>query len=402
MARAVTIRTLALEAGLDLDEALVTVWDEGLDEIEDVDKGVPSRLLPAVRRALGVERPKDLMQISFWERRWGLDRGAVQAKLKAEYGIEITSGARVLPKGALKRLQRDGTGSVPKPVVQAARQASQVIEAAPEVLVWKAPGRHREIAPLHVDEIRQVHEALVADFAASGDPIEPPGVREEQLLQSAASRPETSLSGIRKYDTVEAAAAALLHSLVHNHPFHNGNKRTALVTMLVFLDRNSLLLTCTEKELFRQVLRVAQHRLAPVGLPELADREVLEIAEWICRNCRTIRRDERLLKWKELKRLLANLGCDVGSPLPGNKIKIERDVEERVLGFKRRRRLRVTAGHRNDGSEVDIGQLNYIRRELHLDERHGYDSDYFYGRDPREPDEFIAQYRTLLRRLGKL
>lgn len=86
----------------------------------------------------------------------------------------------------------------------------------------------------------------------------------------------------------------------------------------------------------------------------------------------------------------------------GNKIKLERDVEERVLGFRRTRTLRVTVGHRNEGSEVEPSQLSYIRRELHLDEPHGYDAGYFYGSDPREPDEFIGQYRTLLRRLGRL
>lgn len=101
MARAVTVRTLAREAGLDLDEALVTVWDEGLDEIEDVDGAVPSRQLSAVRRALGVENPKELMQISYWERRWDLDRAAVRAKLQDEHGIVVTQGARVLPKNVL-------------------------------------------------------------------------------------------------------------------------------------------------------------------------------------------------------------------------------------------------------------------------------------------------------------
>ena len=42
-------------------------------------------------------------------------------------------------------------------------------------------------------------------------------------------RPQTGLGTIDKYPTIEQKAAALLHSLIKNHAFHNGNKRTALV-----------------------------------------------------------------------------------------------------------------------------------------------------------------------------
>jgi hypothetical protein len=64
--------------------------------------------------------------------------------------------------------------------------------------------------------------------------------------------------------------------------------------------------------------------------------------------------------------------------------------------------LRHTTGYRNEGSEVGRHQLADIRRELHLAESDGYDSAYFYGTDRREPDSFIAEYRSLLRRLGRL
>lgn len=399
MARVVTLRRLAVEAGLDLDEALLAVWDEGYETFDDIDDIVPHRLVPAVRRVLGLASPKEMQNLSFWAAKWGLDRAGLVLRLSSEFGITVSGGARVLPKGALRRLRRNGYARVPRQ-----HDAQQVAKAeAPRGPVeWNPPGRPREVAPVTVEEICQVHEALAKDFGASGDPIDPPGVRDANLLHSAASRPETSLGGIRKYDTVEVYAAALLHSLVHNHPFHNGNKRTALVSMLVLLDRNNVLLTCSERALFRHVLRVAQHRIVPPQSRDRADREVLGIAEWICSNCRGIHKGERVLKWRDLRKVLTQFDCDVSSPLPGNKVKIERTVQERRIGIKRDRRLRVTAGYRNEGSEVDTSQLNYIRRELHLDESHGCDADYFYRTDPREPDEFIAEYRTLLRRLGRL
>ena len=209
---------------------------------------------------------------------------------------------------------------------------------------------------------------------------------------------------VRKYSTVEVYAAALLHSLVHNHPFFNGNKRTGLVNMLVLLDRNNLLLTCTEQELFKQVLLVAQHGLVPQGVSQRADREVIALTSWICAHSRPIQRGERSLKWARTAQALgAAPGCTLSSPLPGNKVKVERIVTtEGRLRIPRTRKLKVTAGYRNDGAEVDVNQLNYIRRELHLDEEHGYDAEYFYGKGRQHPDEFIGQYRTLLKRLARL
>lgn len=402
MARTVTVGSLARDAGLDLDEALVTVWDAGFETIEDIDTQVPNRLIPPIRVALGLANPRNQMQLAYWEQRWGLDRAGLERKLSTEFDISISPGARVLPKRALRRLNRNEQLSshlIESPGTL--HEKTEISQLAP--LVWKPPGHRKDALALTVEEICSVHAALVRDFVKSGDPINPPGVRDDHLLRSAASRPETSLNGIRKYDTIESYAAALLHSLVHNHPFYNGNKRTALVSMLVFLDRNGLLLTCTEKDLFRQVLRVAQHRLVSRSAPDRADREVLAIAQWVCANSRPIRRGERVLKWNELRRILVNLGCSVGSPLPGNRLKIERAVEERwLLNLKRAKTLRFTAGYRNDGSEVGAGQLRDLRKELWLDEAHGFDSDYFYGTDPREPDEFIAEYRGLLTRLGRL
>lgn len=95
------------------------------------------------------------------------------------------------------------------------------------------------------------------------------------------SRPATSLGGQYKYSTIQSAGAALLHSLVQNHAFHNGNKRTALVALLVFLDRNNFVLDSNEDELFKWMLMVASHQLLPSGFAydQMADRETSEIAE---------------------------------------------------------------------------------------------------------------------------
>jgi death on curing protein len=83
-----------------------------------------------------------------------------------------------------------------------------------------------------------MHEILATDFAASDDPISPAGLRSKDLLASAVSRQNTAFGDQTKYDTAIAGAATLTYSICANHPFHNGNKRTALVSLLCHLDAN--------------------------------------------------------------------------------------------------------------------------------------------------------------------
>jgi death-on-curing protein len=135
-----------------------------------------------------------------------------------------------------------------------------------------------ELATLSVEEVLRIHEILVADFAASGDPISPPGVRSQALLESAVGRQFTGSRNALKYPRPIENAATLLFGLVNDHPFHNGNKRTGLVAMLVHLDKNRLALFDTRQDaLYGMVLRVAeQHdraeiRHSPTGTPQSAD-----------------------------------------------------------------------------------------------------------------------------------
>ena len=101
------------------------------------------------------------------------------------------------------------------------------------------------------EEVLKIYDELVKDFGSSEDPISPSGLKDEKLLESALFHMETGYRGKTKYPTAESAGAALMYSLSHNHAFHNGNKRTAMVAALVFLDKHNISLTCTEDDLFK-------------------------------------------------------------------------------------------------------------------------------------------------------
>lgn len=92
---------------------------------------------------------------------------------------------------------------------------------------------------LSVDGVKEIHFELAKIFAEENDPISPCGVKDINMLESACARPDAGLGRVEKYNSLELKVAALFHSLTKNHPFHNGNKRTAVAAMLSVLYKNN-------------------------------------------------------------------------------------------------------------------------------------------------------------------
>jgi len=234
----------------------------------------PKHLLPTAQKALGLSSLKEQQSVDYWINVGNVTREELVARL-ADQGIRLSPQARRIPKNSLRRLRRifNQQSVLPETVPQ----SSQPLPP----LRWEIVGRERMLRFLTEEEIGNIHRELENDFADSPDPMFPPGVKDLGLLSMAASRPSFEHRGIRKYPTLEMASAALFHSVVHNHAFHNGNRRTAVVALLAMLDENGAVLTCPQKELFRFTLITAQHRLVPENADERSDREVMKICDWI-------------------------------------------------------------------------------------------------------------------------
>ena len=85
---------------------------------------------------------------------------------------------------------------------------------------------------LSTTQVLAIHDQMVKRFGGSF------GVRDLGLVESAVARPEASFDGNDLYETIFDKAAALLQSLLKNHPFVDGNKRTALTSAGIFLKMN--------------------------------------------------------------------------------------------------------------------------------------------------------------------
>jgi death-on-curing protein len=86
-----------------------------------------------------------------------------------------------------------------------------------------------------VEAVKTIHAEVLAAHGGGA------GLRDLALLESAVAAPQTTMMGQPLFSDPIDIAAAYLFYLCRNHPFVDGNKRTALATCLVFLDENNLL-----------------------------------------------------------------------------------------------------------------------------------------------------------------
>ncbi len=101
-----------------------------------------------------------------------------------------------------------------------------------------------------------IHDRQLAEHGGSS------GVRDEGLLESALARPQQLFAYGDPLPDLADLAASLAFGLARNHPFVDGNKRTAIVCCEVFIEMNGASLEAGDAELFPVVLELAEGHLS--------------------------------------------------------------------------------------------------------------------------------------------
>ena len=99
-----------------------------------------------------------------------------------------------------------------------------------------------EIKYLGIDQVLAIHETLINRYGGSH------GIHNQGLLESAVFRPQASAFGQDAYPALFEKCAVLGYSLIQNHPFSDGNKRTGFACMHLMLLINGYDLKSTSKE----------------------------------------------------------------------------------------------------------------------------------------------------------
>jgi len=112
---------------------------------------------------------------------------------------------------------------------------------------------------LTLDEVLALHEEQIRLFGGSS------GLRDLGLLQSAMGSVEATFGGVFLHETI-FVGAAYLYGICRNHPFLDGNKRTAVAAALTFLDVNEIEVEANEDTFYDLVLGVAEGRVSKAAV----------------------------------------------------------------------------------------------------------------------------------------
>ena len=118
-----------------------------------------------------------------------------------------------------------------------------------------------------IQDIYEFHNQLEKAFILSS------GVRDKNLLASAVNTPFQTFMGNDLYPSLYDKAAQLCYGIANNHPFTDGNKRTALHSMYVYLINNGFDIPASQQEVENLIINVAAGNMTNV-----------ELAQWLRDN----------------------------------------------------------------------------------------------------------------------
>jgi death on curing protein len=99
--------------------------------------------------------------------------------------------------------------------------------------------------------ILRLHELSILKYGGGH------GTRDEGLMESAIARPYQTFGGEDLYPSVFEKAAAIVESIIINHPFIDGNKRTGFLAMLAVLDNENYQLSISNNEIYNFTIKIS-------------------------------------------------------------------------------------------------------------------------------------------------
>lgn len=118
-----------------------------------------------------------------------------------------------------------------------------------------------------LSEVEEIHKTLIETFGGAN------GTRDVFALESAIGRPYQTFDNTELHPTALHKAAALIESILINHPFIDGNKRTGYVLARILLIENGFDIRASQEEKYKWVISIASGQI-----------KFEEIIEWLNRH----------------------------------------------------------------------------------------------------------------------
>jgi death-on-curing protein len=113
---------------------------------------------------------------------------------------------------------------------------------------------------IDIQEVLKLHKSLVDNFGGSH------GVRDLSALESALARPFQTFDGTELYPSIYEKAAALVESILINHPFIDGNKRTGYGLLRIYLGLYGFEISASIDNRYELIINIASGTLKFEGI----------------------------------------------------------------------------------------------------------------------------------------
>lgn len=258
-----------------------------------------------------------------------------------------------------------------------------------------------------IKDVLRAHYLIIDYFSTEyGEGVGGVGPRSINLLHSALSRQFTGYENNNKWNSEFEICATLFYGIIKDHPFHDANKRTALLTLLYHLRKVGWTPDSKQKEFEVLAISIASNNLDVY--PKYSkvkckhDQDIYFIAEFLRRHTRKLDKNNYIITYQDLDTILQRYNFGLENP-DGNKIEVVQYTEE-ARGFikqekiKLRRRIGVInfPGWKR---QINVEDLKRVRKMTGLTTENGIDSKAFFrGSEPFSA--LIWQYQNLLIRLS--
>ena len=122
---------------------------------------------------------------------------------------------------------------------------------------------------IEISEVKKIHELLIDNFGGTK------GLRDRNALESAISRPFTTIEKQDLYPTPINKPAAIIESIIINHPFIDGNKRLGYVLMRLILLANDFDINATIQEKYDFVIGISEGKTKFPNIVAWLNRHVI-------------------------------------------------------------------------------------------------------------------------------
>ncbi|MCL6286183.1 type II toxin-antitoxin system death-on-curing family toxin [Ruegeria sp. 2012CJ41-6] len=260
------------------------------------------------------------------------------------------------------------------------------------------------------EDVLDVHFSIVDFFRRQGYGLGGIGIKDLNTFISTVERQFAGFGGHDLYGTDYEKIATLVFGIIKNHPFYDGNKRSAFLCALLQLHKMGKVITVSEKEFEDLMVEIANDSISrKSALQKILKKgethpEIRYLGRYLEKNSRKVARLNKTIKFRQLKNIVESNGFQFKNCHKGTIDLVQ--IETRTIHrfwfsdkVERKETVLATIAYHGDGVDVPDNTLKLVRQKCGLSDQDGFDGEVLL-RDAQPTFQLINSYRTALQNLA--